>query len=78
MVILGSESHGTNDFILLSGGSGSLQKPSFEGEREREREIRERMKVGEVVRDITLGGRQETVSPVLKVPRQCSLAFLVR
>jgi hypothetical protein len=34
--------------------------------------------VGEVVRDTTLGGGgHETISPVLKVPRQCPLVLLV-
>jgi hypothetical protein len=45
-------------------------------QRERERE-RER-KFGVVMRDTTLGGGgQETISPVLKVPRQCPLVLLV-
>jgi hypothetical protein len=41
--------------------------------REREREEKES---GEVVRDTTFR-RQETISSVLKVPRQCSLVLLV-
>jgi hypothetical protein len=45
-------------------------------ERERERE-KERKKMGKVVKDTTLGGGQETISPVLKVPRQCPLVLLV-
>jgi hypothetical protein len=43
-----------------------------EGDREK------RKKVGEVVRDTKFlvgGGEQETISPVLKAPRQCSLVF---
>jgi hypothetical protein len=41
--------------------------------------IREEKESGEVVRETTFVGRrgQETVSPVLKVPRQCPLVLLV-
>jgi hypothetical protein len=41
-------------------------------ERERERERGS----GKVVRDTTFG-RQETITPILKVPRQCPLVLLV-
>jgi hypothetical protein len=44
---------------------------NFREKREREREN------GEILRDITFGGEQETVSQVLKVPRQCSLVLLL-
>jgi hypothetical protein len=44
---------------------------------EREREREKRKKVGEVVRDTTLREGQETISTVLKVPRQCPLVLLV-
>jgi hypothetical protein len=47
------------------------------GNRKRREEEKEK-EVGEVVRDTTLRGRgHETISPVLKVPRQCPLVLLV-
>jgi hypothetical protein len=48
----------------------------IEDEEEREREKRKRF---EVVRDTTVGGggARNYFSPVLKVPRQCSLVLLV-
>jgi hypothetical protein len=48
-------------------------------EKRREEKRREEKESGEVVRDTTFlgGGGQETIIPVLKVPRQCSLVLLV-
>jgi hypothetical protein len=38
---------------------------------------REEKESGEVVRDTVFGGKQENIYPVLMVPRQCPLFFLV-
>jgi hypothetical protein len=43
-------------------------------EEERESEERES---GEVVRDTKFGEGQESIFPILKVPRQCQLVLLV-
>jgi hypothetical protein len=59
----------------LSWAHSTQLVPISEHPNEREREIRDR-KWGEVVRDATFGG-EETISPVLKVPRQCPLVLLV-
>jgi hypothetical protein len=39
---------------------------------ERQRREEKRRESGEILRDTTFEGREETVSPVLKVPRQCA------
>jgi hypothetical protein len=45
---------------------------------EEKRREEKRREGGEVMRDTTFEGGQETISAVLKVPRQCSLVLLVQ
>jgi hypothetical protein len=67
-VILGSESHRTHDHILLSGGSGSLQTPTFDFDLQRKHFL-------------GTDRRENTAFPLLRacpLPRQRVLPLLTR